>query len=124
MGHDLLHVPGARLDMEAGDLDADQQGRSPAGHGEVADRAETGKGGVTAHVSDQQALQQRGEAPLRGKVGQKDTGDLPLFDTGAQKQGSLFSRRDPAAEAVVLNAIRQAGFSLATLAGVIWAAAE
>ena len=89
--------------MQIGDIEAELPDRylsrrqKDEGTPLLSDKAGLERTGQTvipgAERSDQQALQLRGEAPMRGKAGQKDTGDLPLFDTGARKQGSLFSRR-------------------------------
>ena len=63
----LLEVGLRRLDVQAGQLAAQQHGRPGAGGDEVADRGQARDRGVAAHVPDQQPLQPRRHAEVAGQ---------------------------------------------------------
>lgn len=43
-------------------------------------------------ITDRELIERKSEGPAKAKTPQKDTSDLPLFDTNAPKQGSLWQR--------------------------------
>ena len=108
-GHGFTTTEGTFERIERGEVGIRQRGIDRAGTESLAvDRKTTdlvdtldGKReqGVipgAERISDKELVERRMEGKKRPKVTQKDVGDTPLFDTGARKQGELFSlNREP-----------------------------
>jgi hypothetical protein len=105
MGHHLLEPARGRLDMQAGQLQAQQQGRTAAGHDVVAERPEAGDRCVASHVPDEQTLgpgahpELVGQADVdagRGVPGAGDHGEEPDICCGQAGGRQGTRRRSPA----------------------------